>query len=126
MKHFMIILILLTLFAGCGGGGDETMESGPVIATTSSEGVIGQWVYTGKTSISYITIYGNSLNILFQEKFADNTVYTAQLEEVETYDPKTRRFNEMNTNGEIFYVIDKEGNLQIYKFSELERTALPK
>ncbi len=126
MKQLLVILVLLALLVGCGGSEDETMDSGEVIATTSSEGVIGQWVYTGETAISYITLYGSSLNILFQEEFADDTVYVAQLEEVKTKDGQTRRFNEINTHGEIYYVIDINGDLQIYKFGKHERTASPK
>ena len=126
MKPLLIILILLALLTGCGGNGDETTvdESTPV--RTSSEGVIGQWVYTGETAISYITLYGSSLNILFQEEFADDTVYVAQVEEVKAKDDQTRRFNEINTHGEIYYVIDTNGDLQIYKFGKHERTASPK
>ena len=125
MKYLLVVLILLVLLTGCGSDSSETKIDESMPRRTSSEGVIGQWVYYGESECSYITLYGNSMNILFQEKYADNTVYVAPVEEVDSHDSKTRRFEEIAKYAGRYYIIDKNGDLLIYDGGEHKRTAIP-
>ena len=127
MKIIYVTFLILILCLGCSEDEKSSPATSPTVpVNTPAGGVIGQWIYEYESGISVLTIYGNSNNTVFQEEHPDGTVYFARVEEVDTEDNTTRRFNEINSFEGKYYIINDKNDLTLFDSVGKIRTASPK
>ncbi len=127
MKYIMIVLVIVALFLGCGGDTPEPTIEATETPETPAGGVIGQWSNGIVSDSSVLTLYKNSVGTWFQEEFGDNTTapYYKPVEEVNTENSKTRRFDETDGSGR-YYVIDSNDDLLLFNSTGQTRIVSPR